>query len=466
MPLPVLEASRDNAKPVELWRFTVGDAGVDSIDGEELPAAPAAPGRLVRVVPLSPRADDDSPDAWVIGAAFIATCAASGCIGTATPTSPDSAVRVEDFGFTVWAAYHGGLGGANAQFYAQYVATGLIVGKDYVVRALVKRYGSSSVDIYGMRINGGSPFAGNQDWAYFDVPASTQDGVMTFDVGGFAMQVGAADIVGLAFLAIYDPDEPSSGVGGPGEALHYARGERDFEFQGATYLKAAFNRSPIRSGAGEGLEQVELRVPRSHPVARLFSAGPTTAPVRVTVFHVHRQDMAAGDSFTVPFVGQVGQAGFRGGECVLTLESMRALLGYKSPSLLVQTRCANFLYDRQCQLNREAFKYTGGTVSAMEGFTLTISGLADSAGADATRYEFGFIIAPSGEHLFVEKQDGDTVFLLSPAQYVSLGDAVVVYWGCDRTAEVCHSRFGNIQHHNGRALMPRRNLFAGAGMVT
>ncbi len=257
----------------------------------------------------------------------------------------------------------------------------------------------------------------------------------------------------------------------PVTELNYARAEQSFTFLGDTYEPASFNRSGFRSGDGESIEEVELEVPRDHPVARLFEVGQAPAPVNVTVYHVHRQDAATAaetdvlDKFYVPFVGQVGKVRFENATCTLTLASLRALLSLKKPSMLVQEKCANFLYDRQCGLDREAHR-ADLVCESVDGFTMTITGLiaASSSGLDPTRFQYGFIIAPSGEHLFILEQAGDVVALLQPALTVAAGDKLTVYWGCDRTANICDFRFSNIRRHNGRPMVPKRNPFAGSGL--
>ena len=442
MTLPVLETSRSDSKPVELYRFT--------IEAQDVPGA------------------EGGTTFWQDAMSYIdeAAAAAAGWTTVSQPTNPIT----WSAGGVTW--HRTAPSGSTASSYVEKtvaVPVGALVQCEFTWEATGHWFEPLGVHITsgGDRASrGANPSGGDTRTTSFITAESPEVTIRITIHGGFGNGISHNDIYNVSFVRLIIITEDVPGIELPSEELHYARGERDFTFQGDIYLKSAFNRTPIRSGDGESQERIELRMPRDHPVARLFHLGPSTLPVKVTVFHVHRQDMVAGDSFTTVFVGQVGQSYFADGECVLTLESLRALLGYRTPAMLVQTKCANFLYDRQCGLNRESFKFTG-TVAAVSGFSLTITGLQAAAGADLTKFMFGFIVAPSGEHLFIETQYGldDTLTVLNPPQYTVVDDVVAVYWGCDKTAWTCQEKFNNQTRHNGRALMPRRNHWLGAGMV-
>lgn len=445
MTLPVLETSRHDAKPLELYRFGIEPEAIETSDEVlwfqdamsylDLPAAEAA-GWGITQHPSVPITWDPS------GVLFNIIddgndIAGYSYIRKTVPVPAGARVACE---FN-WSAD----------------------GHWFEPLSLTLTSGGSSVTKGAQPIAGDGVITGTSRTGFITVGPEAEVRIDIAVLPGYP-NIAHDDefIVSLVRLLVIEDGESFEL---PTITYHYARAERLVTFLGDDYVPTAINRSPFRSGDGESSERVEFRIPRDHELAQLFQSGGPVAPVTVTVYHVHRQDLAAGDSFTTPFVGQVGQAVFQGAECVLTLESLRSMLQYKSPTMLVQMKCANFLYDRQCGLNRETFKFTT-VVNTINGFALSIEGLAASAGTDITKFELGFIIAPSGEHLFIEKQDGDTVFLISPPQHLAVGESVKVYWGCDRTPAICHTRFGNIQHHNGRGLMPRRNNWSGAGMTT
>ena len=118
-----------------------------------------------------------------------------------------------DAGVGVWGAYHGPIGGGGAFFFVRYDLSPYVApNTEYIVRFLVQSLGGQTVDVIGLRVqseeSSGVSMKPGSPWSYQDRGHTTgASGTMWADIGHFAMQIGAAAIVEIAWLAIYDPND-------------------------------------------------------------------------------------------------------------------------------------------------------------------------------------------------------------------------------------------------------------------
>lgn len=454
MSLPILEASVDSAQPVELWRFL--------ITPEPQPSELVTPDE-VTPGSFSNEAFDRDVTGSIVG----------------------NTIHVD-----IEAQWGGGLGdppGAR-YFYCNFVLdpthTYYVTSNRSVV-ATVSEDGPpedfGEVIVYG--INAGlwtAPYGtipsgfGIGEGSFSAFISETMQRVIVSGIAGIQVRLGLYGLpvdlqypifttVGTAYVIdmglTSELEEAEAGT-----PMNYAEADESITFMDEVYAPAVFSRTPFRSGDGESNEEVELSMPRDHPLAQLFHQGMPVAAVTATCYRVHRQDALASVSFTVPFIGQVAQARIKGSTCTFLLQTMRGLLDRKRPSMLVTGKCSNMLYDRQCQIDPNLHAYPA-TVVSITGFTIELDGIPTPGDIDPLRFTFGFFVAPSGQRLFIAEQSAGIVQVLDAPIHLEVDDEVTVYEGCDRTPEVCHTRFSNVQHMNARALMPNRNAFGPTGMI-
>lgn len=232
-------------------------------------------------------------------------------------------------------------------------------------------------------------------------------------------------------------------------------------YSGDTYEPAPLTIVPPDSGSGED-GMLNFTLPADHALALALAPGTVTSPSAVTLFELHRGDAEA----VSPFLGDVATTSRYGNSLVVTCRSLRAIEGRKLPVLAVARNCASMLYDPNlCQLVEDDWAYDAGTVTAIAGRVVTISGLAAFAGADATYFNLG-VLKKAGEPMgFIVDVDGDDLTLLTaPPPDLIVTDAVRVTAGCDRLISTCHDRFGNEAHFAGVSVLPLRNPFTGRGL--
>ena len=119
-------------------------------------------------------------------------------------------------------------------------------------------------------------------------------------------------------------------------------------------------------------------------------------------------------------------------------------------SFKIQKACNNILYDSNCGLNKENFKYTF-TVSGINKDEISISGVTQEDNyfylgtAKFGEYE-RLIIFQDSTKIVVQKE--------FPQGLINIGDNIDIYLGCDKKAETCYNKFSNIEQYNGFIFMP------------
>ena len=202
---------------------------------------------------------------------------------------------------------------------------------------------------------------------------------------------------------------------------------------------------------------LEVRVPRTNPVAALFIPFAPPLPVGLTAYRFHD-----GDAETVViFIGKVASVAFEDTEAVLTCQPIQAMFSRTLPRLYFQKQCNWSLYSTQCGVSRAAFgESTYGGVRA----TITVlSGLQVTAPVLGIHgdgwYDGGYLELDSGTKRLIVSQVGDVATLQNPLIGVAVGEPITVYPGCDKTEATCGAKFSNLSNHFGFARIPYRNPF-------
>jgi hypothetical protein len=481
------EVTRQSAKPVELYRFTVAPAAVSDI----YPPDTAPPGQLI------------VPNALSIGTWTTVRDEAQTTLSpTYPPSSPDSYVLHAGNYAEIWGAYHGPIGGGNAAIYLHgeipAVDSGLEPSTVYVARVLSIKT-DYSLGSYGTRIpapyGDGNGFGdisetfndlgdidGEPGWGPTPTWQSrtfTTDvtGAFHIDCGFFnSLQVGAAEICFLWSVAVYNPDgqpenpgESSDLLTFPETAINLTSADETFVYQGETYVPDLILRDHFRLGS-DGLAKAELDAAfeRTSPIAPYVNTQHLTpSPIGVEVYRGHRDDIVAGTltSAATLMVGHVLKADFEAERIVLSFAPTERYVARRIPRTLIQPQCNNFLYDTVCGVDPFAFSTTG-TVTAIEnqGLWVTIGGLETFAAGDLTYFQFGVVIGTTGRRSFIAAQNGDVLTLWKADPDLAVGSAVRVLAGCDRSTAVCKNRFNNLAQRRGFDLIPIRNPFTGGGL--
>ena len=264
----------------------------------------------------------------------------------------------------------------------------------------------------------------------------------------------------------FDAKETSRHEGSPVELYRWTQGSTvwlntsaDTEQTDGSeiYEPTVISRNEIRQSQEDHSGNIEVRVPRDHPVAALFIPYVPTTPVGLRILRQHRLDID--EEFVVGFVGKVLSAKYDSEESqwMLTCAPVSEAFRRTIPIVLYQPQCNLALYSDACGVDKLAFKVTA-TVTAIDGFTITS---ATFAGFADGYFNNGWAQRQSDPNdiRWVVDHAGNVLTLMNPFSDLSVSDSVEVFPGCQRTEADCHNKFANLPNHLGFSRIPTKNPF-------
>lgn len=264
----------------------------------------------------------------------------------------------------------------------------------------------------------------------------------------------------------FDGREGSVAAGAPVELYEFTRGSSVWRYTSAdvaqVYLTNTYTTSLVRRGGwqrspnAEQAGTVQFFAPWDHPIVQEFVLGSPHATMALKVFVRHRDDA----EFLTAFIGLITNVAVEGAEAELTARNLEGRLTRRVPRMLISRTCPFMLYDTQCNVDETAFDFSG-TVSAISGHDVTVTGLGTFAGADLAYFVDGVLTKAGIPIGFIEAQAGDVVTTLERPRGLAVSDTVVVYAGCDRTMETCRTKFANASRFGGHHAIPKYNPFDG-----
>ena len=154
------------------------------------------------------------------------------------------------------------------------------------------------------------------------------------------------------------------------------------------------------------------------------------------------------------FSGRFADVDFGRSEMAVRINSDAEALAIQLPRNTYSPTCGRTLYTTGCDVSRTA-KTEGATV----GVGSNTRQIACSLGQSATWWDQGGLQftsgALSGTRRTVKSYSGGVLALFSPLPAApAVGDAFVVYPGCDKTLETCKSKFNNSAKFRGCPFIP------------
>ena len=153
--------------------------------------------------------------------------------------------------------------------------------------------------------------------------------------------------------------------------------------------------------------------------------------------------------------GTVGEV--RRGSLGFEMEVLGATAALNRPQgRVLQRMCDAELGDARCGADLAGFRGSGVVTDVLDARRLAVAGLE---GAEDGWYAFGRIAWTSGANAGTEAglqghRDGILELWHAPGEAAAVGDAFEVTAGCDKSAETCRAKFGNLLNFRGFPLMP------------
>lgn len=230
-----------------------------------------------------------------------------------------------------------------------------------------------------------------------------------------------------------------------------------------TFVAQALTRSNIvQESSDPGSQKLSVRMPASHPLVQQYRNIAPGRRATLTIYRMHRADLGVSDERQTIFKGSIRNVAFAddGRVAVMTVLPVTSAYSKPTPRRTYQGLCSHMLYDARCTINRDdpAFRHDG-TVTAVSGDTVTVSGAATFSGALADFFVAGYLEV-DGDFRTVVAQSGDVLTIVVPFLESPLGKAVVARAGCkQRAVEDCEDKFNNLVNFGGFPYVPKSNPF-------
>lgn len=273
----------------------------------------------------------------------------------------------------------------------------------------------------------------------------------------------------------YSTLEASTQDGKPVYKFLFVQGTEEFRYTSAAYFigdsTGTWTPAPIRASNVSQTNQIakngiKLTLPRTNEVAQLFIGKVPESITSLTIYRVHDGDI----DDQVWWKGRVAAAQASGD--ALTLECEDIFTSMRRPGLRAryQKGCRHALYSPACGV--QLYDYAQQVeIVAQSGFSLTVTGLADSTGdsTDSTSLAFadgyyagGIIELDDGAMRYILRQEGNSLTLLSQFDTIdvdSVGVIATIYPGCLHTVSDCKNKFNNLLNYGGFPYIPAKNPF-------
>jgi uncharacterized phage protein (TIGR02218 family) len=231
-------------------------------------------------------------------------------------------------------------------------------------------------------------------------------------------------------------------------------------YNGDIYIPTAIGRTEVENKNELAKANVDLSLNIDHELSQRHLGSIIDNDVSLTIFSSEN-----GDVYVI-WKGRLAAVKPEGAKMKLVFESLYTSL--RRPGLLdrFQRNCRHTLYGRGCNLDKNDFEESS-TATAVAGAVVTCPAAASFA--DGT-FIGGMLKSPDGTFRFIVNHVGNQITLVRPidslSEAVSVGiQNVKLYPGCDRTRQMCNSRFNNLANNGSFAFIPTRNPFNGSSFV-
>ena len=261
----------------------------------------------------------------------------------------------------------------------------------------------------------------------------------------------------------FDASEISATAGEPVElyrfayastVLRYTSSDRDLTFSDPSpslYARSEIERgTPTQSGENKPSE-LELTLRRDHPIALKYRVFVPPASVSITIYRVHRGDLAASIVF---WKGLIRSVAWDGNFARVACEAIDSILKVDGMRFQYQTTCNHMLFGSGCNLANGPFVRTG-VITNISGADIT----CPIFGAEASGWFAGGVIEAGGDRRMILRTVGNVATVLLPFESAYVGQTITALPGCPRSAAICTSKFGNIAHFGGFPQLPVSNPF-------
>lgn len=237
-----------------------------------------------------------------------------------------------------------------------------------------------------------------------------------------------------------------------GTHWRYTSGDSTIIFETETYLPATIKRGPIEYN--EQIESTKVNIQINY-IAQPAIQYLATNPVEITwvqVLKLFRDSVPYSASSL--FIGTIKNVSFQGLEANSECTGFEQFLKRGIPRFRYQPSCNYFLYDSFCTIDKTNFQLDT-TVTTIDSTGLTITNSDFALEADDF-YSLGYLVFGNHKRMIIY-HIGDTIKIRYPITELIATDSITVFAGCNKTPEICLSKFNNKDNFGGEPYVPIDN---------
>jgi len=237
----------------------------------------------------------------------------------------------------------------------------------------------------------------------------------------------------------------------------YTSSTDELQYLGTSYKTWNLDRNAITQGDDINRGDLLISVSRDFPIADRFRVTPPSTPVLLTVYRVHR----GSSDGAVAWQGRVMSVEWKGSVAELRCQSAFSTIQRTGIRRTYQATCPHVLYGVDCRA--DSVNYAAiGTPTAFTSTTITAN--VFSSFGDGF-YDGGYIEYLTHESITEQRtivsQVGALATLSAKLVDLDASTQFTVYAGCNRTIDICDSRFSNSVNYGGFPFVPNQTPFGG-----
>jgi uncharacterized phage protein (TIGR02218 family) len=268
-------------------------------------------------------------------------------------------------------------------------------------------------------------------------------------------------------MTIYDDYDRSLDSGRPAELFQFTGGvqayfttkQRAISYGGFQYLPDYILHQEIEQSEELNKQELEITLRSSTPLAQYYIVDVPPLSVNVRVYRF----IDGVNDYRLVWVGRVVKATFdsQKDECTLTCEPVYTLL--KRPGLRrnYQILCPYSLYDSNCGILVAPYTIND-RVTSVSGATIGGTGIA----AKTNGYYVGGMLRFGSYLKLIINHASNKITVSSPIPGLQIGSVIDVSAGCNKSVEICASKFNNVLNFGGFPYIPTKNPFSGDSLYS
>lgn len=239
----------------------------------------------------------------------------------------------------------------------------------------------------------------------------------------------------------------------------YTSGDASVTKDGEVYSPLALGRSEAETKNELSRANLEVRVSLDNTMGKRWLNDLVEVMVGLTIF----ERDTAGD-FYVVWKGRLMGVKPTMSEIVLNFESIFTSLRRPGLRARYQRSCRHMLYGRGCGIDMDTYGLSG-TPTAATGNVVTVPEAANQTNG---YFNGGIIEGPNATFRYIASHSGSSLTLMRPFDSLAAaipGGPCRMFPGCNRTRDICDSRFDNIANYGGFDWIPTRNPMDGSSII-